>query len=89
MPSLPHNYDDAHGRLLGILVLPNTDGQPAYIDQLLVSVAVPFSVAVDLFTPEVGIRFGPCRVLRAAMPVTPIDEDGHTGGAEYNIRLTP
>jgi hypothetical protein len=67
------------------LVSPNPHDLPAISAESRVRVAVALLVRNDLSAPELGILFGPSRMLWAAVPKAPVDEDGDTRSGENDV----
>jgi hypothetical protein len=56
----------------------------------VVCVEIPPAVAVDLCRPVPIVDFmAPAPVVRATVPETAINEDGHTRWPENNVRFAP
>jgi hypothetical protein len=54
---------------------PRANHDPTIFLKTPIGVDVTLPVRQDLRTPEVSVRLGPRRVLRAAMPEAAVDED--------------
>lgn len=80
---------DAIGDLDRRLVFPSAHNDPPKGMELLVGVAIPCDVAIQLGSPvrRVGARIG--SVLRAPVPEAPVDEDGELMSSEHDVRLSP
>lgn len=84
-PALTHNFRYESRGCGGIVVLPDSDHQPAGGCQLGVGVAVTGLVAPDLLSPVVGISFRCRPMVWAAVPEATVDEDGDSGSAEDQV----
>ena len=70
-------------------MLPHTNHFPSSPRESLVGVPVPGPIRFDLGPPPSGVRLRPRRMLRTAMPKTPVDEDRDPRARENEIRLAP
>ena len=82
-----HRLENSVGRIFDRFVLPNPDNCPAGNSETRVGITVPLDVRLDLVSPELAVRFRPCRVLGASVPEAPIDEDRHTKLSNQNVGL--
>lgn len=57
-------------------MLPDPQHRPSYIHQPAIGVTISTAIGFYLLLPETSIVFRPAGMLRAAMPETPINEDG-------------
>ena len=70
-------------------MLPNVHDLPAGVDEPVISISIASAIGLDLFPPKVRIVNRPRRMLRTAMPKTPVYEDCDTGLCEDEICSTP
>lgn len=86
MTSLLEKCFDLQRNDFWILVFPHTYDGPARRLELFVGVTIPRHISRQFFGPPVGIRLGPGRVLRTAVPEATIDEDSYPRPEENDIR---
>ena len=80
---------DAISGLVGILVLPHSDNEPAQLGQVVVGRPVPDHVLVQLGRPPGAVRPRGRRVRRAGMPEAAVDEDGDPLAGERDVHPAP
>ena len=85
LPTPPYGGGDSSGNLVRVFVLPEPQDEPARLEEQLVGLAISLAIARDLCPPIVGVGLGFLVVLRAAMPVATINEDGDTRWMEHEI----
>jgi hypothetical protein len=78
----------AHGRLLGILVLPYADNGPSCFFEYSVGLCIPLACTGDLLGPEIGIGCGLGVMYRTAMPEASVKEYRHLRLGENQVGRT-
>ena len=90
-----HRLKDSVRDLLGVVVLPDPDHEPASIFEEKCSLPVSFSIGVDLGFPPRSVALRRFPVLGTPVPEATIDKYGDLGranhdvGAPRNVRLWP
>ena len=88
-PLPPDQFDDLSCGSFGFLVLPNTYDRPPGVAKYRIRITVPFDVPPDLLFPEIRVRLRLDEVLRAAVPIAPVDENSDFDRPEDEVRRPP
>lgn len=83
--SPPYFSHDSKRRLLGIIMLPDAYNDPSHLLKRPVRGPVPFNVPLQLCSPPLVVRLGPCPMLRAGMPKATVHEHRNLGSNEDNV----
>lgn len=70
-------------------MLPDPDTQPSCLGEECVNLPVPIDVALELRSPVIRVGLWIRRVIGAAVPEAPIDEDGDTSAPKDEIGSSP
>lgn len=86
-----HVYEMGDGinhviKVLVDLMLPKTKDDPPFLDVVSCDVSIPFDVATDFLTPELGVRLRKFEVKGAAVPVAGVQEDDDTESGKRDVR---
>jgi hypothetical protein len=73
------------GDLLGVLVLPAANDDPACFEQPPIGIGIAPSVIRPLGGPPGGVRVGVPRMAGTSVPEAPVHEDGHSLPWERDI----
>ena len=68
------------------LMLPEPEDDPSFFDVVSCNVSIPFDVATDFLTPELGVRLRKFEVKGAAVPVAGVQEDDDTESGKRDVR---
>jgi hypothetical protein len=82
---LAHSRLDPVSRYHRVLVLPDADYGPTVLPETSVGFAIPFSVAVELALPPLGVGLWPGAVLGTGVPEAAVDVDGDAGGPKDDV----
>jgi hypothetical protein len=74
--------------LIGILMFPDAHGSPPRLGQTSIGVVVPLPVTTDLRLPVLVVSLREPAVVRTAVPVATVDEDGHTSASKHHVSAT-
>lgn len=77
--------EDLVGNRCCWLVLPESEHEPACVEERGVGFAVAHNVSLELRSPVAGVRLRCRRVFRAAVPEAPVDEDCDAPSGEHDV----